>query len=261
MKIQEGLSRKQNGMRGCPVEAKSVAKRSSMNLAEIDHELRKALVSREQCVGFVVYRGEAIWLIDRVDYFTPDQQKDIDAMCTEQRYRRFMPAGLTAQQWSKKLQSEFRNGIPQLTADLFPRYRDGETAKVDSADLLRRELFSEDEGQYAELETELLFNTPMREELVQLRIRLFSKLPKFHINYDRKIFMHMVHGRSYETVVLDGWWAAEGDFEHMIPTSHRYWVRSTSEDFWESPISQTARQGGRCMRHLPNCRTTRPYVW
>ncbi|ASS59229.1 hypothetical protein DB728_05405 [Rhizobium leguminosarum bv. viciae USDA 2370] len=98
--------------------------------------------------------------------------------------------------------------------------------------LLRRELFSEDEGQYAELETELLFNTPMREELVQLRIRLFSKRPKFYINYDRKIFMHMVHGRSYEAVVLDGWWGAEGDFEHMIPTYHRYWVRSTSEDFW-----------------------------
>ncbi len=82
------------------------------------------------------------------------------------------------------------------------------------------------------MESELLFNTPMREELVQLRIRLFSKLPKFYINYDRKIFMHMVHGRSYETVVLDGWWAAEGDFEHMIPTSHCYWVRSTAEDFW-----------------------------
>ncbi|MEB3046828.1 hypothetical protein [Rhizobium mulingense] len=207
-----------------------------MNLAEIDPELRKALDSREQSIGFVIYRGETIWLIDWVDHFTLDQQKNIDAMCTEQRYRRFMPAGLTVQQWSKKLQSEFRNGIPQLTADLFPQYRDGETAKVVSADLLRREFFSEDDGQYAELsremETELSFNTPMREELVQLRIRLFSKLPKFYINYDRKIFMHMVHGRSYETVVLDGWWAAEGDFEHMIPTSHRYWVRSTAEDFW-----------------------------
>ncbi|MEH7882588.1 MULTISPECIES: hypothetical protein [Rhizobium] len=121
-----------------------------MNLAEIDHELRKALVSGEQCIGFVIYRGEAIWLIDWVDHFTLDQQKNIDAMCTEERYRRFMPAGLTVQQWSKKLQSEFRNGIPQLTADIFPRYMDGETAKVASADLLRREFFSEDEGQYAE---------------------------------------------------------------------------------------------------------------
>jgi hypothetical protein len=68
--------------------------------------------------------------------------------------------------------------------------------------------------------------------LVDLRIKLFSKLPKFYVNFDRKIFMHMVRGRTYEAVVLDGWWGAECDFEHMIPPYHRYWVRSCDEDFW-----------------------------
>lgn len=207
-----------------------------MNLAEIDLDLREKILHREQCIGFVVYKGEEVWLLDWPDYFTLDQQKNIDAMCSEERYRRFMPAGLTASQWNEKLRREFRNGIPTLTADLFPHYRDGETAKVVTTDMLRREFFFEDTGQYSdlsrEMEAELSFNTPMREELVQLRARLFSKLPKFYVNYDRKIFMHMIQGRSYEAVVLDGWWGAECDFEHMIPTSHRYWVRSTEEDFW-----------------------------
>lgn len=81
-----------------------------MNLAEIDHNLREALVSREKSIGFFIYRGEAIWLIDWADYFTLDQQKNINAMYTEKRYRRFLPAGLTVQQWNKKLQSEFRDG-------------------------------------------------------------------------------------------------------------------------------------------------------
>lgn len=207
-----------------------------MNLAAIDHNLRDDILRREQCIGLVVYKGETVWLIDWPDHFTLNQQKNIDAMCSEERYRRFMPAGLTASQWNEKLRREFRNGIPVLTADLFPRYRDGETAKIVTTDMLHREFFLEDTGQYSDLsqevEAELSFNTPMQDELIQLRMRLFSKLPKFYINYDRKIFMHMVRGRSYEAVVLDGWWGAEGDFEHMVPTSHRYWVRNTREDFW-----------------------------
>ncbi|WP_413208512.1 hypothetical protein [Rhodospirillum sp. A1_3_36] len=101
-----------------------------MNLAAIDNDQRNLLLSREQCVGFSVYQGSALWLIDWADNFTLDQQKNIDAMCTEERYRRFMPKGLTAEQWNKDLQSKFRDGIPTLTADLFPRYRDGKTAKV-----------------------------------------------------------------------------------------------------------------------------------
>jgi hypothetical protein len=207
-----------------------------MNLVRIDSELRNALTLREQCIGFVIFRGDAFWIIDGADHFTLDHQKNIDALCTEERYRRFLPTGLTVQQWNQKLRSEFRGGIPTLTDDLFPQYRDGKTAKVVAVDLLRQEFFFEDNGQYAELskkmEEALSFNTPMQDELIQLRARLSSRLPKFYINYDRKIFMHMVRGRSYETVILDGWWGSEGDFEHMIPTSDRYWVRNTEEDFW-----------------------------
>ena len=207
-----------------------------MNLAEIDQNLRAGLLKRGDCIGFYVLNGNYSWIIDWEAHFNLDQQKNIDAMCSEQRYRRFMPNNLTPEQWNKKQQDEFRNGLPTLTKELFPQYRDGDLAKVVSTELLHREFFLEDTGQYSDLsrevEAELSFNSPMREELVQLRMRLFSKLPKFYVNYDRKIFMHMVHGRSYESAVLDGWWGAECDFEHMIPTSHRYWVRDIDDDFW-----------------------------
>jgi len=207
-----------------------------MNLMEIDTELREGLITRKKSVAFIVIRNETLWLVDWSDHFTLDQQKNINAMCSEQHYQRFMPASLTPEQWNKRLQTEFRGGIPTLTAELFSYYKDGDSAKVVTTNMLRHEFFLEDTGQYLDLsrevEAELSFNTPMQEELVQLRMRLFSKLPKFYINYDRKIFMHMVYGRSYEAFVLDGWWGAQGDFEHMIPTSQRYWVRSMEEDFW-----------------------------
>lgn len=207
-----------------------------MNLVEIDESTKGSLLGREKCIGFFVYQGNFVWIVDWPDNFTLNQQKNIDALCTEERYRRFLPSGLTVAQWSKKLQDEFRGGIPVLTSEHFPKYRDGQFAKVVNTSLLRSVFFSEDVGQYAELssamEKELSFNTVMPEELVQLRSRLFSMLPKFYINYDRRIFMHMVRGRSYENVVLDGWWGAAGDFEHMIPPAHRYWVRNINEDFW-----------------------------
>lgn len=201
-----------------------------MNLAEIDTALRESLLKREDCIGFFVYKGTFCWVASWEAFFNLDQKKNFDA-----GIKKYKDNPRLVSEYQKGYK-EFRSGIVTLTEDLFPRYRDGETAKVLTTDMLRGEFFSEDAGQYSvlsrQVEAELSFNTPMREELIQLRMRLFSKLPKFYINYDRKIFMHMVRGRSYEAVVLDGWWGAECDFEHMIPTSHRYWVRSIDEDFW-----------------------------
>jgi hypothetical protein len=207
-----------------------------MHITEISKDLRESILSRDRCICFVVYDEYSEWVIDFVDNFTLDQQKNIDALCNEERYRKFLPKGLSIEQWGKKLRDEFRGGIVTLTKEAFLRYRNHETAKITTTEMLHREFFLEDIGQYSELsesmQKEISFNAPMREDLVQLRVQLFSKLPKFYINYDRKIFMHMVRGRFYESAVLDGWWAAEGDFEHMIPTSHRYWVRNIREDFW-----------------------------
>lgn len=207
-----------------------------MNLAQINDELRESILMREECIGFIVHSGNYYWIIDWEAHFNLDQAKNIEALCEKPQYRRFMAADLTVNQWRQQQLSGFREGIPTLTSELFTRYRDGQSAKVATTELLRQEFFYDDHGQYAEMsrliEEALSFGTSMPEDLMALKARLFSKLPKFYVNYDRRLFMHMVQGRSYETVVLDGWWGAEGDFEHMIPISHRYWSRNTLEDFW-----------------------------
>ncbi|MFS8057150.1 hypothetical protein QD357_30780 [Rhizobium sp. BR 317] len=207
-----------------------------MNLEQISSDLREGILKREECIGFFVHSSSYYWIIDWEAHFNLDQAKNIEAMCENPQYRRFLPKGLTVDQWRVKQRQDFREGIPTLTTEVFPRYRDGTSAKVANTNLLRQEFFSEDLGQYAELsmhmENSISFDTIIPEDLIALRTRLFSKLPKFYINYDRKIFMHIVRGRQYEAVALDGWWGAQGDFEHMIPTSHRYWSRSMNEDFW-----------------------------
>lgn len=200
-----------------------------MNLDKIDRQLRDVIIERKECIGFFVHFDSYYWIIDWEAHFNIDQKKNYDAALRHKYYP------MSRDEYNKYIK-EFREGMPTLTSELFPRYRDGQSAKVVSKELLHEEFFEEDEGQYAKLamhmESELSFNHPMPEPLVDLRSRLFSKLPKFYVNFDRKIFMHMVRGRSYEAVVPDGWWGAECDFEHMIPTSHRYWNRSMNEDFW-----------------------------
>jgi len=207
-----------------------------MNLAEIDRSMSQKILSREEHIGFFVFKGSYYWVVDWDEHFNLNYQKNIDAIGNDKGLMQYLPKGKSVEAYKAEVASRYRGGIVTLTESLFPTYRDGDLAKVVTTDMLRDEFFIEDNGQYADLsravETELSFNIPMSEDLVQLRMRLFSKLPKFYINYDRKIFMHMVRGRFYDKVVLDGWWGAECDFEHMIPTSHRYWTREPSEDFW-----------------------------
>ena len=198
-----------------------------MILTTINEDTRQYLYKGTDAIAFFVFNNQYYWIIDWEAHFNLNHKKNLDA---------HLRAGhITKIDYTEALE-RYRGEIHTLLPNYFVQYSSSEFAKIVTTELLREEFFAEDTGQYQNLskqiETEISFNTPMQETLVQLRMHLFSLLPKFYINYDRKIFMHMVRGRSYESVVLDGWWGAEGDFEHMIPTSHRYWVRDKDEDFW-----------------------------
>lgn len=207
-----------------------------MNLNQIDSSLRDFILSREKGIAFFVFEGAYYWLIDWREHFNLNQMKNIDAHCANSHIMSYLPKGTTVDQYKKQLLEDYRSGITTLTPELFPKYRDEGGGEVVSTELLRLEFFKEDCGQYRQLselmEASLSFNSAIPEELILLRARLSYLLPKFYINFDRKIFMHMVRGRTYEAVVLDGWWGAECDFEHMIPVAYRYWVRDKMEDFW-----------------------------
>ena len=86
-----------------------------------------------------------------------------------------------------------------------------------------------------QLEDAQSFDATIDEDLQELGWRLLSLLPGFYVNFERRIFLHRVAGRIYESVVPDGWQGAQGDFVHLIPVSQRYWVRNADEDFWMIP--------------------------
>lgn len=196
----------------------------------INTSLRKQILKGEECIGFIVFKGSYFWIIDWEAHFNLDQKKNFDAALKKHKGNSRL---LTEYESASKT---FRNGILSLTPDLLPKYLESSSTKLMSTNTLSDEFFLEDDLKFIELgiqvENSLSFNEQMKASVDAFRQELSFKLPKFYINYDRKIFMHMVKGRSYEAVVLDGWWGAECDFEHMIPISHRYWVRSEKEDYW-----------------------------
>lgn len=207
-----------------------------MNLAEFNDETRNALLQREEFVAFFVYEGSFFWIVDWDEHFNLDQMRNIDAVCSNPELMKYIPKGMTKEEYRRQAIDRYRGGIPTLTHELFPLYRDGVSAKVVSTDLLRHEFFVDDRGQYVELSCAIerlsSYGENVDKDLLDLGERLFSILPKFYINFDRRIFMHMVSDRAYEGAVPDGWRGYQGDFEHMIPVSHRYWARSFEEDFW-----------------------------
>lgn len=198
-----------------------------MNLDQINDDQATRLIEGHDRLGFFVFDGAYYWIIDWEAHFNLDHGKNLRAY--------FQNGHLTQKQYEKAM-DEFRGGVTTLTKASFPQYRDGCFAKVLSTDVLARHISVADEQSFQSLgksmEEELSFNTPMSADLVSLRQRIADMLPKFYVNFDRNIFMHMVRGRDYQAVVPTEWWGAECDFEHMIPISHRYWQRSQQYDLW-----------------------------
>lgn len=207
-----------------------------MNLENINSQTKRALIEGNEQIAFIVYHGEYYWVIDWGEHFNLNHTKNIDSLCQSKELMSFLPEGETVDGYRRKLIQRYREGIPILTDSLLPDYLNSRSTKVVSTKLLNLVFFSNDVTGLRELsftiEQYLSFGTSISEVLRQRISQCSAMLPKFYINYDRKIFMHMVSGRYFENAVLDGWWGACADFEHMIPTSHRYWLRGMDEDFW-----------------------------
>lgn len=207
-----------------------------MNLNIIDSDLEKKILEWVWYIGLFVHQRKYYWIIDWNEHFNLDHLQNIDTKCSNPRSLEQKPAELSVEQWRQRMINDYRGGIPTLTTELFPRYRDGKDAKVVTTEVLRNFLWSVDHGQLnaltAVMENYLSFGKEPTSEMEAELDNLYERLPKFYVNFDRKIFLHMCDERDHEAVVPDDWWAAKGDFLHMIPASHRYWRNENGLDLW-----------------------------
>lgn len=198
-----------------------------MNLDPFNNELIESLQDWRDCFAYVVHNRKSYWILDWEAHFNLDQLKNFQASLRK---------GIINKERYEKVVSDYRGGVTQLTGETFDEYLRVVNPDLFSIAELKGFFFSSDFGKTKELsgclEEYLSYGVELSVENRRLCGLYRALLPKFYINFDRKIFLHMYDGRMHDKVVNDGWYGAECDFEHMIPCGDRYWVRSIDEDLW-----------------------------
>lgn len=207
-----------------------------MNIEHVNEKTAQGIESNTNAVGFAVHNGSYYWFIDWHEHFRMDQVKFVDALLQEPMVRDIHLKDRDIDAWRQERIANARNGLTQLTKENFLQYLDGPGVRVVSTDVLRDFFWDEDEGSYLELshamEKYISFEDPLTEEMEDLREIVRARLPKFYLNFDRKLFMHTFTGKNHHEMAPEDWWQEEFDFEVMIPTRFRYWEKGTNIDLW-----------------------------
>jgi hypothetical protein len=176
----------------------------------------------EKSVCFFVHLGRCFWVVDEKYNFCLDAEKD---------YRAYFEGGDITQEQYDLACKEFRGGILRMTADNFPQYLQSSNEKILSSFELENfigvdgNIFKKVEAYY--LTGEVLSMADFKHANV-----ISSRFPKFYINFDRKIYMHLDYGRAHEDLAYSDWISECADFSFLIPDNERYWVKA-GNDYWK----------------------------
>jgi hypothetical protein len=188
----------------------------------VSKSILEDLWSGEKSVCFFVHSGKCYWIVDEKYNFTLDAEKD---------YRAYLEDGdITQEQYEQSCKS-FRGGILKMTAGNFPQYLDCSREKILSSSDLKN-FIGVDHEVFEKVEHYFLTGEGLTPHLFKRVNVIHSRLPRFYINFDRKIFMHMDDVRVHEGLAYPDWVAQCFDFSFLIPARERYWVVA-GNDYWK----------------------------
>lgn len=185
------------------------------------------LLSGEKSVCLFVFLKRCFWVVDDRYNFCLDAEKD---------YRAYLDKGYITNEQFLLACKEFRGGVLKLTADSFPQYLELVADKVFSSGDLTSLIVGDDSGEVTELldkvEAYYLSGEKLSASDFAAANALSARLPKFYINFDRKIYMHMDFGRFHEELSYPDWVSKCADFNFLVPDKERYWLFRGS-DYWK----------------------------
>lgn len=180
------------------------------------------LWSGDKSVCFFVHSGKCYWVVDEKYNFSLDAEKD---------YRAYLEDGCITQEQYEQSCKNFRGGILKMTAENFPQYLNISNGKILSPDDLDSFIGADPEV-FEKVEFYFLTGEGLTPALYKQANIIHSRFPRFYINFDRKIFMHMDDVRAYESLAYPDWAAECFDFSFLIPASERYWIVA-GKDYWK----------------------------
>ena len=185
------------------------------------------LLSGEKSVCLFVFLGRCFWVVDEKFNFCLDAEKD---------YRGYLDKGHITQEQFVLACKEFRGGVLKLTADNFPQYLKTIVDGVFSSEVLSGLFFGDNASEgfklLGEVERYYLSGGNLSASDFKAASNLSSRLPKFYINFDRKIYMHMDFGRFHEELSYPDWISKCADFNFLVPDKERYWLLG-GNDYWK----------------------------
>lgn len=184
-----------------------------------------------------IFNGDkdiAIFVVNDIHYYVVDNK---DNYCIDVRpeYKAYIAKGWMKASLYDEAVSSFRNGVPVLSKDNFNDYITKNDVAIYTVDWMRTFFtLDRDDGLlvsfYDYVERYLSTSTePVSAEWDGWRMRL----PKFYINFDKKIYRHTDWDRSHETSVPSGWSVqANSDFGLLVPDKEQYWIIN-GMNFWK----------------------------
>ncbi|ELY4112576.1 hypothetical protein SMY46_004328 [Cronobacter turicensis] len=197
-----------------------------MNLENDYLEIIDAIFNGENEIAIFVIDGKHHYVIDTKDNYCIDVRME---------YKSYITKGWLNEALYDDAVNSFRNGIPLLTKESFSDYINKNNVIIRSVDWMKSFfLFNRrnDElaGFYDYIERFLSnLNEPVSEKWDSWRMRL----PKFYINFDKKIFRHTDWDRNHESYVPSEWEGqANNNFGLLVPDKEQYWLID-GMNFWK----------------------------
>ncbi|ELY4855767.1 hypothetical protein QLY67_000635 (plasmid) [Cronobacter turicensis] len=197
-----------------------------MNLENDYLEIIDAIFNGEKEIAIFVIDGKHHYVIDTKDNYCIDVRME---------YKSYITKGWLNEALYDDAVNSFRNGIPLLTKESFSDFINKNNVIIRSVDWMKSFfLFNRrnDElaGFYDYIERFLSnLNEPVSEKWDSWRMRL----PKFYINFDKKIFRHTDWDRNHESYVPSEWEGqANNNFGLLVPDKEQYWLID-GMNFWK----------------------------
>lgn len=197
-----------------------------MNLTNDYQNLLDAIFNGDKDIAIFVADGVHYYLIDNKDNYCIDVRPE---------YKAYIAKGWMKESLYDEAVSSFRNGVPVLSKDNFKDYITRNDVAIYTVDWMRSffTLDRDDErlvSFYDYVERFLCTLTaPVSVEWDSWRMRL----PKFYINFDKKIYRHTDWDRNYEASAPSDWSAqANSDFGLLVPDKEQYWLIN-GMNFWK----------------------------
>ncbi|KFK92340.1 MULTISPECIES: hypothetical protein [unclassified Serratia (in: enterobacteria)] len=197
-----------------------------MNLTNDYQNLLDAIFNGDKDIAIFVADGAHYYLFDSKDNYCIDVRPE---------YKAYIAKGWMKESLYDEAVSSFRNGVPVLSKDSFKDYIARNDVAIYTVDWMRSffTLGRSDEQlvsfyDYVERFLSTLTD-PVSVEWDSWRMRL----PKFYINFDKKIYRNTDWDRSHEAFVPSDWNAqANSDFGLLVPDKEQYWLIN-GMNFWK----------------------------